>query len=117
MNAEDDTSQTNQPFCGRQPQVERVHPIKPCWNTQFRNADHTTQLLMHQQKSMTQWLQLKGHNVNIKRVRRLMDLMNLEAIYPRPRTTLRNPEHEVYPYLLCGVTIERGNQVWSTDIT
>lgn len=68
-------------------------------------------------KSMTQWLQLKGHNVNIKRVRRLMDLMNLLAIYPRPRTTLRNPEHEVYPYLLRGVTIERVNQVWSTDIT
>lgn len=67
--------------------------------------------------SMTQWLQLKGHNVNIKRVRRLMDLMNLAAIYPRPRTTLRNPEHEVYPYLLRGVAIERVNQVWSTDIT
>ena len=68
-------------------------------------------------KSMTQWLQLKGHNVNIKRARRLMDLMNLEAIYPRPRTTLRNPKHEVYPYLLRGVTIKRVNQVWSTDIT
>jgi len=68
-------------------------------------------------KNMTQWLQLKGHNVNIKRVRRLMDLMNLEAIYPRPRTTVRNPEHEVDPYLLRGVTIERVNQVWSTDIT
>jgi len=62
-------------------------------------------------KSMTQWLQLKGHNVYIKQVRRLMELMNLEAIFPRPRTTVRNPEHEVYPYLLRGETIERVNQV------
>ncbi len=43
--------------------------------------------------------------------------MDLVAIYPRPRTTLRNPDHAVYPYLLRGVTIERVNQVWSTDIT
>ncbi len=68
-------------------------------------------------KSMTQWLNLQGHDVNIKRVRRLMDLMDLVAIYPRPRTTLRNPDHAVYPYLLRGVRIDRVNQVWSTDIT
>jgi putative transposase len=66
---------------------------------------------------MTQWLNLQGHRVNIKRVRRLMDMMDLVAIYPRPRTTLRNQEHSVYPYLLRGVEIERVNQVWSTDIT
>ena len=66
---------------------------------------------------MTQWLNLQGHRVNIKRVRRLMDKMDLAAIYPRPRTTLRNQEHSVYPYLLRGVTIERVHQVWSTDIT
>jgi putative transposase len=68
-------------------------------------------------QSMTQWLSLQGHSVNIKRVRRLMNLMDLVAIYQRPRTTLRNPEHSVYPYLLRGVKIERVNQVWSTDIT
>lgn len=68
-------------------------------------------------KSMTQWLNLQGYNVNIKRVRRLMDLMDLAAIYQRPRTTLRNPEHSVYPYLLRGVTIDRVNHVWSADIT
>lgn len=67
--------------------------------------------------SMTQWLKLQGYHVNIKRVRRLMDIMDLSAIYPRPRTTLRNQEHSVYPYLLRGVKIERANQVWSTDIT
>src|SRR3972149_10430055 len=41
----------------------------------------------------------------------------LEAIYPKPRTTVRCPEHKIYPYLLRNVEIERPNQVWSTDIT
>jgi len=68
-------------------------------------------------KSMTQWLKLQGYDVNIKRVRRLMNLMDLAAIYPRPMTTLRNQEHSVYPYLLRGVSIDRVDQVWSTDIT
>lgn len=67
--------------------------------------------------SMTQWLNNQGHHVNIKRVRRLMNLMDLTAIYPRPRTTVRNQEHSVYPYLLRGITIQQINQVWSTDIT
>lgn len=67
--------------------------------------------------SMTQWLNGKGYRVNIKRVRRLMTLMDLTAIYPRPRTTIRNQEHSVYPYLLRGVKVQRVNQVWSTDIT
>jgi len=67
--------------------------------------------------SMTQWLNSKGHRVNIKRVRRLMNLMDLTAIYPRPRTTLRNQQHSVYPYLLRGVKVQRVNQVWSADIT
>jgi putative transposase len=55
--------------------------------------------------------------VNVKRVRRLMRLMGLEAIYPRPRTTVPNAAHKVYPYLLRGVQIERPRQVWSADIT
>ncbi len=67
--------------------------------------------------SMTQWLNNKGQHVNIKRVRRLMDLMDLTAIYQAPRTTVRNKEHTIYPYLLRDVKIERPNHVWSTDIT
>lgn len=56
-------------------------------------------------------------DVNRKRVQRLMRVMGLEAIYPKPRTTLRAAEHKIYPYLLRNVAIERPNHVWSTDIT
>ena len=66
---------------------------------------------------MTVWLRKEGHGVNPKRVRRLMHLMGLEAIYPKPRLSQGGPGHKIYPYLLSGVPIERSNQVWSTDIT
>lgn len=56
-------------------------------------------------------------NVNRKRVKRLMKLMRIEAIYPKPKTTRRDKEHKIYPYLLKGVKIVRPDQVWSTDIT
>jgi putative transposase len=68
-------------------------------------------------RRMEVWLKRKGHEVNRKRVQRLMRLMGLEAVYPRPKTTMPGVGHEVYPYLLRGVKIERVNQVWSTDIT
>lgn len=58
-----------------------------------------------------------GFEVNRKRVQRLMSEMGLEAIYPKPKTTVVAPENKVYPYLLRGLKIERPNQVWSTDIT
>jgi putative transposase len=66
---------------------------------------------------MTAWLRNQGAEVNRKRVRRLLRLMGLEAIYQRPRLSEPAPGHHVYPYLLRGVRIERVNQVWSTDIT
>jgi putative transposase len=68
-------------------------------------------------RRMQQWLVRLGHSVNRKRVQRLMRKMGLEAIYPKPRTTQRNAQHRIYPYLLRGVEIARVNQVWSTDIT
>jgi putative transposase len=68
-------------------------------------------------RRMAAWLAREGEEVNRKRIRRLMALMGLEAIHPRPRTTVRDPDHEVYPYLLRGVKIERRDQVWSSDIT
>ncbi len=58
-----------------------------------------------------------NHVVNRKRVSRLMKLMDIYAIYPRPKTTQANPQHKVYPYLLRNLTIDQANQVWATDIT
>lgn len=66
---------------------------------------------------MTVHLQEKGYHVNPKRVRRLLRLMGLMAIYQGPKTSKAHPEHVKYPYLLRNVKIIRPNQVWSTDIT
>jgi putative transposase len=68
-------------------------------------------------RRMALWLRRQGQLVNRKRVRRLMQMMGLEAIYARPRTSVPQPGHRIYPYLLRGVAVARPNQVWSTDIT
>ena len=65
----------------------------------------------------TAWLKRHGHAVNGKRIRRLMRLMGIEAIYQKPNTSGRALAHKVYPYLLRGLAIERANQVWCADIT
>jgi putative transposase len=66
---------------------------------------------------MTASLRMMGYGVNPKRVRRLMRVMGLEAIYPKPRLSANGPDHKVYPYLLKGVTVDRPDQAWATDIT
>jgi len=58
-----------------------------------------------------------GQPVNRKRVQRLMRIMDIEAIAPKPNTSRREPEHPVYPYLLRNLSICRVNQVWAADIT
>ena len=68
-------------------------------------------------RKMAVWLQGRGEGVNRKRVRRLMRLMGLEAIYPKPRLSAAGRDHRVYPYLLRGVSVRRPDQVWSADIT
>jgi putative transposase len=68
-------------------------------------------------RRMTRFLGTQGHEVNRKRVQRLMRLMGLEAVYPKPKLSSGGVGHKVYPYLLRNVAIERANQVWSTDIT
>ena len=68
-------------------------------------------------RRMTAWLATQGHEVNRKRISRLMQVMGLEAVYPKPKLSQPGEGHKVYPYLLRGVTVERVNQVWSTDIT
>ena len=68
-------------------------------------------------RQMARHLAREGVTVGRHRVRRLMKLLGLEAIYRKPRTTVANPEHRVYPYLLRGLTIDQANQVWCADIT
>ena len=62
-------------------------------------------------------LKREGQRVNRKRIQRLMRLMGIEAVYPKPRTSRPHPQHRVYPYLLRDLTIDRSNQVWAADIT
>ena len=66
---------------------------------------------------MTAYLRGLGEEVNHKRVQRLMRTMGIQAIHPKPRTTIPAPGHKVYPYLLRGLSITPPNQVWSADIT
>ena len=68
-------------------------------------------------RQMVRHLAREGVAVGRHRVRRLMRLLRVEAIYRKPRTTVPNPDHRVYPYLLRGITVTRSNQVWSADIT
>jgi putative transposase len=68
-------------------------------------------------RRMTAWLIERGEGVNRKRVRRLMRVRGLEAIYPKPRPSTAGKGHRIYPYLLRGVKVGRPDQVWSTDIT
>ncbi|MFP4164808.1 MAG: IS3 family transposase [Chitinispirillaceae bacterium] len=68
-------------------------------------------------RRMTVVLNQQGFKVNRKRVQRLMGLMGIEAIYPKPSLSARDKQHSIYPYLLRDMTIERVNQVWGVDIT
>ena len=68
-------------------------------------------------RRMTAMLRAEGCRVNRKRVRRLMRLMGIAALGPKPRTSKPAPGHKIYPYLLRNLTIERANQVWAADIT
>ena len=71
----------------------------------------------HGSRKMKAWLLQQGYLVSLKKVRRLMRLMGLEAIYRRPNTSKPAPGHRIYPYLLKGVDVNRVDQVWAADIT
>lgn len=68
-------------------------------------------------RRITRELQARGYLVNRKRTQRLMRKMGIHAIYPKPKTSLKNNSHAIYPYLLRNLVIERSNQVWMVDIT
>ena len=68
-------------------------------------------------RQMTRWLRREGYTVSRKRVRRLMRLLGLQAVFQRPRTSQPHPEHRIYPYLLRDLAITRPNHVWCADVT
>ena len=68
-------------------------------------------------RRMREWLRTEGYEVNRKRVSRLMAVMGIEAVYPKPKLSRPGEGPRIYPYLLRGTAVERVNQVWSTDIT
>src|SRR4029077_16717059 len=68
-------------------------------------------------RRMTEWLIERGEEVNRKRVQRLMRIMGLEEIDPKPRLSRPGEGHKIYPYRLRGAKVERPDQVWSADIT
>ena len=68
-------------------------------------------------RKIVQYLKNIGHIINRKRVQRLMGILCLAGMAPGPHTSRRHPRHKVYSYLLRGISIDRPNQVWSTDIT
>jgi putative transposase len=68
-------------------------------------------------EKMTEAMHRRGIRIGHNRVRRLLRRMGLEAIYPKPRLSIPDSEHRIYPYLLRGMRMVRPDQVWMTDIT
>ena len=68
-------------------------------------------------RRMTAWLHTQGYAVHPKRVARLLRVLGVEAIYPKPRPSRSTPGPRIYPYLRRGRSMRRVNHVWSTDIT
>lgn len=68
-------------------------------------------------RRITQQLKRDGQVVNHKRIHRLMQVMGIQGLYPRPQTSIPAPHHAIYPYLLSNLHITKPNQVWGTDIT
>lgn len=79
--------------------------------------EHDTRTPFYGTRQMTVWLNAHGYRVERKRVRRLLRLMGLEAISPKPKISLAGVVEQRYPYVLRGMSIDRCHQVWSCDIT
>lgn len=68
-------------------------------------------------RQMRDHFRRQGYKVGRDKMRRLMRLLGLQAVYQAPKTSESHPNHKIYPYLLRGLTIDRSNQVWCADIT
>lgn len=68
-------------------------------------------------RRITDNLMIPGMIVNHKRVHRLMQIMGIQAVHPKPNLSKADKQHMIYPYLLKGMPITHSNQVWGTDIT
>ena len=68
-------------------------------------------------RKLRDYLRHQGYSVNRKRIQRLMRIMGLVSVAPKPNTSKRNKKHKIYPYLLRDLVIDKSNQVWCTDIT
>ena len=68
-------------------------------------------------RTLARLLRREGHEVGRRRVRTLMKRTGVEALYCRPNTSRRNAQHKVWPYLLCGMKVDRANQAWALDTT
>jgi len=79
--------------------------------------EHYTRMPFYGVEKMTEWLRRQGFTVNSKRVRRLLRVMGIEAIYPKPQLSNPSEDDKKCPYLLRDLVIERPDQVWCTDIT
>ncbi len=79
--------------------------------------DQYTSTPFYGARRMKIYLKSQGLDINRKRVMRLMQEMRIQAIYPKPRLSTAARGHEIYPYLLGGLSISRPDQVWSSDIT
>lgn len=93
-------------------------PISPVNLTLMREIDeiHINRPFLGVRR-ITDELCEAGQEINHKRVHRLMRIMGIAAIYPKPNTSKSNPAHKIYPYLLRNLDINRPNQVWATDVT
>ena len=98
----------------------RIYYIKACNDDGIvanEIAEIYRELPIYGYRRIREMLKCKGLLVNGKRVLRVMREMGLRAIYPGPKTTLRDTSHAIYPYALRGVTITHPHQVWQVDIT
>jgi len=81
--------------------IDQLHMESPTWGT----------------RQLSKTLQSKGYAIGRRKTRSLMNIMGIEAIYPKKNLSKRNQAHKIFPYLLRNMEITRSNQVWSIDIT